>query len=139
MAERKPRRYTQRSKVTTIIAAELTSVAAAAAAAGIHENTVRYWMDSPEFVELRAKTREDMAAESSALAHKVLGSIQARLAEFEPRDLTILYGVLVDKGQLLSGQATSRHETITEGWDDHEKVALRDAIRGELDKREVGA
>lgn len=137
MAER--RRYTKRQKATTVIAAEMATVAAAAAAAGIPETTVRYWMDSPEFVALRAKTREDMAEEASTLAHKVLGEISRRLDEFEPRDMAILFGVLVDKGQLLSGQPTSRHESITEGWADHERVALRDAIRNELDRREVPA
>ena len=108
MAER--RKYTKRQKATVVIAAEMTSVAAAAKAAGIPEMTVHYWFDSPEFVELRTKTREDLAEETNALAHKVLGKITERIDEFEAKDLAILYGILTDKGQLLAGQATSRFE-----------------------------
>lgn len=133
------RRYTKRQKATAVIAAEMASVAAASDATGIPRKTLAYWMDDPEFALLRQKTREDMAEEAATLAHKVLGEISRRLSEFEPRDMAILFGVLVDKGQLLSGQATSRHESITEGWADHERVALRDAIRNELDRREVMA
>lgn len=125
MTER--RRYTKRQKVTAIIAAEMSSQRAAAEDLGIPETTLQYWMDSPGFAELRAKTREDMAEESSVLAHKVLERIKDTLSSFEPRDLTILFGVLVDKAQLLTGQATSRTETrdLTDTFDDHEREALR--------------
>ena len=131
MAEpRQHRKYTRRQKATAVIAAEMTTVAAAAEANGIPETTLAYWFDQPEFVALRAKTREDLAAESMALAHKTLGEIKRRLAEFEPRDLSILYGILTDKGQLLAGQATARVENrdLSAALDDHEKDALADAI-----------
>lgn len=121
------RTYSRRQKVTAVVAAEMTSTEAASEATGIPRTTLAYWMDRPEFVELRRKTREELAEESKALAHKALGEIQRRLAEFEPRDLTILYGVMVDKSQLLAGHATGRTETIalTDGLDDHEKATLR--------------
>lgn len=124
------RRYTKRQKVTAVMAAEMTSTEAAADQTGIPRTTIAYWMEEPEFVAIRQKTREELAEESKALAHKTLAEIKRRLAEFEPRDLTILYGVLTDKSQLLAGQATSRTETknITETLDDHEREALADAI-----------
>lgn len=124
------RRYSQRTKATAVIAAEMASVTAAAESTGIPRTTIAYWMEDPEFVALRQKTREDLADESKALAHKALGEIQRRLGEFEPRDLTVLYGVLTDKAQLLSGQATGRTETrtLTDGLDDHEREALRAVI-----------
>ncbi len=101
---------------------------------GIPPTTVQYWFDHPDFAAVRAKTREDLAEESMAMAHTVLGQIKARLNEFEPRDLSVLYGILTDKGQLLSGAATSRTETkdITETLDDHERQALRDLLTGIL-------
>lgn len=105
------RRYTKRQKATAVIAAELSTVAAAAESTGIPESTLRQWVQSPLYAELRAKTRDDMAEESSVLAHEVLGIIHSKLPNFEPRDLTILWGVLVDKSQLLSGAATSRTES----------------------------
>ena len=137
MTER--RRYTKRQKATAVIAAEMSSVAAAADQTGIPRTTVIHWMDQPEMVALRQKTREDLAAESMTLAHKALGEIQRRLPEFEPRDLTILFGVLTDKGQLLSGQATVRAETrdVTADLDDGEREALESAITGWLAKEQV--
>ena len=56
--------------------------------------------------------------------------IRSRIDEFEPRDLSVLWGILTDKAQLLSGAATSRTETraLTDSLADHEKEALADAI-----------
>lgn len=121
------RRYTKRQKATAVIAAEMSSVSAAAESEGIPESTLRRWMDHPDMAELRAKTREDLADEAKVLQQLAAAQIKARIAEFEPRDLTVLYGVMTDKAQLLSGQATMRTEnrTLTEGMDDHEREALR--------------
>lgn len=114
------RRYTRRQKAVAVIAAEMATVAAAAEGAGIPETTVRYWMERPEFVLLRAKTREDIAVETRTLAVKVLGEIERRIGDFEPRDLSILYGILTDKGQLLAGEATARteHRELLDGASD---------------------
>lgn len=125
--------------MTAVTAAAASSVLAAAEQSGIPESTLRYWLDKPEFAELRDKTREEAGKGWEVIQHLALARLRDLIPTMEARDLTILAGLAVDKSQLLTGQATSRHETITEGWDDHEKVALREAIRGELDKREVGA
>lgn len=121
------RQYSRRSKIGVVVAATMTSLADASAATGIPSSTIRYWLDSPEFADIRTKTREDMATEARVLAHRTLDAIRQRMAEFEPRDLTILFGVLVDKSQLLAGEATSRneHRDITDDLDDHERDALR--------------
>lgn len=137
MSER--RRYTRKTKTGVVIAAIASSVAAAAQNAGIPESTVHYWFDSAEFAELRKKTREDLAAESMGMAHKVLAEIQRRIGEFEPRDLSVLYGILTDKGQLLAGHATARAETRTlPTFDDHESTALAEVAR-ELIRERVNA
>ena len=128
MAER--RRYTKSQKMAAVIAAEFTTPQAAAEGLGIPQSNVYYWFNAPEFVELRKKTREDMAQETAALAHKVLGVITAKLPDYEPRDLNTLYGILVDKSQLLTGQATARSESrdITATLDDHERETLRKVL-----------
>lgn len=134
MAER--RRYTKRTKAGAVTKALASSAQAASEATGIPRRTIGYWMDSPEFAELRQKTREDMAEEASVLAHKTLEKIKDKLDQFEPKDLAVLFGILTDKGQLLSGGPTSRSEvSVTEGWDDHERMLLKDAIAAELGKR----
>ena len=124
------RRYTRRQKVTAVLAADMASMTAASEALDIPLTTIDYWMDLPEFVELRRKTREDQGEATRALGMKVLGEIRRRLPEFEPRDLSTLYGILTDKGQLLSGQATTRTETrdLTDTLDDHERAALRTVL-----------
>lgn len=131
------RRYTKRQKVTAVIAAEMSSVAAAAEQTGIPERTIGYWLDKPEFAELRTKTREDLAAGFHVIAHQAQERLQALIPTMEPRDLTILLGIATDKGQLLSGAATERTEVrdIASELDDHERRALRDAIDRELDSR----
>jgi hypothetical protein len=55
------RRYTKRQKVTAVLAADMTSVQAAAESTGIPRTTLIHWMDDPEMVELRQKTREQLA------------------------------------------------------------------------------
>lgn len=130
MAER--RRYSRKTKAAAIIAATVSTAAAAAEATGIPRTTIDYWLDQPEFVELRKKTREEMAAGSMVLAHLAADELgkKIRAGEVEPRDLATIYGIAIDKGQLLTGAATSRTETraLTEALDDHEKAQLRDAI-----------
>ena len=124
------RRYTKRQRVTAVIAAEMTSISAAARALGTNESTVRYWMDDPAFATYREKTRDELGPEGIALAHNVLGEIRRRLPEFEPRDLSTLYGILIDKAQLVSGHATSRTETrdITDTMTPEAVDALADEI-----------
>lgn len=121
------------------MAAVVSSVSAAAEAQGIPERTLGYWFDHPDFAAVRAKTRDDLAAESMGMAHKVLGEIQRRINEFEPRDLSVLYGILTDKGQLLSGAATSRTETraVTDGMDDHERAQLAEILREAIAEKEA--
>lgn len=124
------RRYNRAEKATTVIAAEMSSVAAAAQATGIPENTIRYWVDAPEFAELRVKTREESAEGFRILMHLAQARLHELVPTMEPRDLTILLGVSAEKAQLLSGGATARTETRTlvDELSDDEKQRLRDWI-----------
>ncbi len=127
---RTPRRYTKRQKATVVIAAEMSSVAAAAESSGIPESTVRYWMDDPELTELRAKTRVERAHAAQTMSLLVLAEIRRRLPEFEPRDLSVLYGIMVDKGQLMAGEATTRTEMrdITGNLPEADRELLSDRL-----------
>ena len=62
---------------------------------------------------------------------KVAEGLQA--GTFEPRDAIFAAEKATAAMQLLTGQATQRVETVTDGMNDHEKDALRavldDAIR----------
>ena len=72
-------RYTRRQKARAVIAAELTSPTQAAEASGIPRTTLIHWMDDPEMVELRLKTREELADDVRTLAHVALGTLVARI------------------------------------------------------------
>lgn len=127
-----PRHYAKRTKqqkLAAVVAAEMTNVAAASAATGIPESSIKYWLDQPEFVAFRAKTQADTAEEAGVLVHLIAREIAKRIAEFEPHDLSILYGIAIDKAQLLSGGPTDRTEHVTIGMDDHEREQLRDVLR----------
>jgi hypothetical protein len=104
------RRYTKRQKITAVVAAELTSGLAASQSTGISETNIRRWRDDPELAKYVDKTRDELADGTHMLAHRALEQIMLKLPDFEPRDLVTLFGVMVDKAQLLSGAATSRTE-----------------------------
>lgn len=105
------RHYTKRERITTVIAAELSSNLAAERATGIPESSIRRWRDDPELAKYIDKTRDELAEGTQLLAHRALEQISATLSKFEPRDLVMLFGVMVDKTQLLSGGATARTES----------------------------
>lgn len=124
------RRYTKAEKATVVIAAELSTAAAASQATGVPESTVRYWLDNPKYAELRVKTREEAAAGFSVLMYMAQERLRELIPTMEPRDLTILLGVSAEKSQLLGGGPTSRTETraLSDDFDDDEKQRLRDWI-----------
>lgn len=135
------RRYTRKEKVAAVSAAAASSVLAAAEQSGIPESTVRYWWHSAQFAELRDRTREQTAEDFAVIQHLGLARLVDLIPSMDARDLTVLVSMAADKSQLLSGGATSRTETrsLTEGFSDHERTALHDAIAAELERREVEA
>jgi transposase-like protein len=142
MAER--RRYTKAQKAEAVTVALGSSTMAAAEQTGIPRKTLAYWMDDPEYADLRQKTREQIAEGSMVLANLAQAELtrKVKAGEVEPRDLAVIYGIAIDKAQLLAGMATARTETrtLTDGLDDHEKQLLRDLIDGATaESAEAGA
>ena len=132
------RRYTKREKAEAVATATMTSTAAAAEKLGIPETTLAYWMKSQDFVELRAKTSEDVA--DTMWVTMQVGV--RRIAELIPQTddiakVGVAVGILYDKRALMTGGATDRTESrdITDRLDDHEAQLLGDAIRAELARR----
>ncbi len=106
--------------------ATLSTVEAAAAATGIPRTTIDYWMDQPEFVELRNKTRDAVADEFwTAIQVGVKEVAKGLLGDAPLRDKATAVGILYDKHALLTGSATSRTEArdITGTISDGELVA----------------
>lgn len=127
-------RYTKEQKAQAVTAALTSSTEAAAEQTGIPRSTLRYWLEHPEFAELRQTTRD-------ALAEQMWATIQIGVAEVARgikdadtpfRDKVIALGVLYDKHALLTGAATSRSESrdLTGTLSDAELVAaVREAER----------
>lgn len=106
------RRYTKVEKIAAVLAADASSTLAAAEANGIPRKTLAYWLDRPEFADLRHNAREGMAEDAlmvARLAWKKLGQAIAA-GELDARDLVIATGMATDKSQLLNGGATNRTE-----------------------------
>jgi hypothetical protein len=130
MSER--RHYTKKTKLAAVIAADMSGVVEAERQTGIPESTIRYWAAQPEFAEIRAKTREDLADEIKIVAHLAWERIaQAlRAGDMEPRDALFAAEKATSLRLLMSGDATSRTETrdITGSISDGElAAAIREA------------
>src|SRR6185369_6839784 len=109
MADR--RRYTKRQKAEAVAAATMTTPEAAADALGIPNTTIRYWLDQPEFVELRTKTRDEVGDQFWAAIQVGLDEVAKGLRSDAPlRDKSVALGILYDKHALLTGGATARSE-----------------------------
>ena len=137
MAER--RRYTKRQKVTAVIAAEASSLTAAAEQTGIPMRTIAHWREKPELAALASKTREEMAEGMKVIAQLAANRLVTLIPTMDARDLTVLLGVATDKGLLLSGEATARIERkdITNDLDDHEREQLAKVLREAVERSEV--
>jgi hypothetical protein len=124
------RRYTAKQKLATVMAAEMTSMTEASETSGIPLSTVKYWVDSPEFADIRAKTREDLAEGVGVVAHLAWSYVAKALrsGEMEPRDAIFAAEKATSLQILMTGGATARTETrdITGSLDDTD---VRDAIR----------
>ena len=126
------RRYSVAEKDAAVAEAARTSILAASQKLGIPERTVGYWYDSPEFADVRDKTKDQLAAGSVAMAILAQGELVRRIRSGKLSDqaLVAAYGVGIDKAQLLSGAATTRTESrsLVDGMDDHEREALRKVL-----------
>ena len=107
---RQHRRYPKATKAALILLADQTSINAAAEAGAVPPRTLGYWMDQPEYAELRLHARERMAEEALTVARKGWGLLAEKLPELEPRDLIDLVEMATSKALLMSGEATARTE-----------------------------
>uniref|UniRef100_A0A6M3LQW5 Uncharacterized protein n=1 Tax=viral metagenome TaxID=1070528 RepID=A0A6M3LQW5_9ZZZZ len=126
-------------KLAAIMAADMVGVVEAKRRTGIPASTIRYWMDRPEFVEFRTKTREDLAESVRTVAHLAWQRVAEGLArgDFEPRDILFAAEKSASLMQLLSGNPTERVESVTAGMNDHERAQLREVLQRAIAEKEV--
>lgn len=105
------RRYTKAEKADAVAAATLSSTEAAAEKTGIPRTTIAYWLDRPEFVALRQKTRDEVGERLWSAIQLGIDEVAKGLRSDAPlRDKATAVGILYDKHALLTGGATARSE-----------------------------
>lgn len=91
--------------------AVVDGAAAASQRTGIPENTIRTWMDTPEFVELRERTKEQVTGEWWAQVQKAFRrSIELLDKTDDPVKAATAGAIIFDKMSLSRGEATARTE-----------------------------
>jgi hypothetical protein len=106
------RRYTKAQKAEAVAAATISSTEAASESLGIPRTTIAYWLDQPEFVALRQKTRDQVAEAMWSAIQLGLDEVAKGLRGEAPlRDKATALGILYDKHALLTGGATGRTES----------------------------
>jgi hypothetical protein len=112
---------------------EVIGIRPAARQMGVPESTLRHWRDKPEMAQLRAETKDAVAADMWAgFQLGVARIIELLPTEKDLKAVAIATGVIFDKHALLTGGATHRSENrdITGSLSDGELIAaVREAER----------
>ena len=106
------RRYTKQQKAEAVAEATMTNSEVASEKLGIPQTTIRYWLDKPEFAELRTKSRDEVAERMWSVIQLGVDEIAKGIQGDAPlRDKATAVGILYDKHALLTGGATGRTES----------------------------
>lgn len=121
----------KRQKLAAVLAAESVGVVMAERETGIPESTIRYWMAKPEFAEIRARTRAELAEEYRVAAHVTIARLVELAPTMEARDVIFAVEKVATLAQLLSGGATGRIETreLLNGFADGEVEGVQEWLR----------
>lgn len=104
---------------------------------GVPERTIQEWMNRPEFAELRARSKDEVATEWWAGIQTIARSIFRDIESASVRDRAVALGIVAEKMLLIRGEATTRSESrdLTDDLDDHEAAVLGELVREELARR----
>jgi hypothetical protein len=140
------RRYTRREKAHAVGEALASSQEAASEKLGIPRRTIGYWMDQPEYADLRHKARDAVADELWTAIQVGIGEVAKGLKGDAPlRDKATAVGILYDKHALLTGMATARTEnrdltgTLSDADLDAAIAAAEAVVRGEAAPAPAGS
>ena len=103
-------RYTKADKAKVVALAEMKGQTVAAEETGIPLTTINQWYHKPEYVEMRTKTREDVAEQFWQAIQIGLRAVVAGIEDGKLSEKAIALGVLYDKYALMTGGATGRTE-----------------------------
>ena len=106
---------------------------------GIPKTTIDYWLDKPEFVQLRTTAREKVVEKLWVGVQVGVDVLTEGLRSDAPlHHKSDAFRALADRYALLNGEATERHEMggVTAGLNDHEREQLRTVLRQAIEERE---
>jgi hypothetical protein len=128
------------TRANAVAYAEVRGVTEAAKKFGVAPRNIRRWKDNPELAELVLSAREGLLDAMRAAIWVGMEEIHAGLVDpAEPlKDKANAVFGLMDRHQLMSGEATARTETrsLASGLDDHERAALKRVLLDELARRQ---
>ena len=138
--------YTEQFRAEALIALEANNgnILQTATQLSIGEATLRDWVaqirDIKETssdlaiatVELLPETRENFITELKTLRNKVLRHLDGIVHELKAREAAITLGILIDKTELLEGNATSRTAVVGNGETVDEAI---ERLNNELEQR----
>lgn len=78
------------------------------------ESTLRGWAKGvrrPDRPELRTMSREELRTSLGSLMHGIVAQMGGKLDEASFRDLSVGFGIVFDKYQLLTGESTANNNT----------------------------
>lgn len=114
----------------------------------VAEATIRTWVaenrdikeDSSDLAvataEILPETREEFIEELKTVRNKVLRQLHSNISDLKARESAVTLGILIDKTELLEGNATSRTAVIGSGETVNEAIAR---LTAELEFRTSGA
>jgi hypothetical protein len=130
------RRYTKADQARVVALAEMKGQTVAAEETGIPLTTINQWYHRPEYVDMRTKTREDVAEQFWQAIQIGLKAVVEGISDGKLSEKAIALGVLYDKYALMTGGATGRTESRE--LNDLPDSAYVDAIHAWRDLTRVG-
>lgn len=118
--------YTEQQRADTLVALEANggNILRTSEQTGVAQATIKTWLtESREQKtdlavaanELLPETREGFKTRLTSLRDKVLGHLEVNFEDLSARESVVALGILIDKVELLEGNATSRTAVVGSG------------------------
>jgi transposase-like protein len=133
----------QRAQALVVLESNGGNVLQTANQIGIDEKTIRNWVGQNSDLksdmaiataEILPDTREDFIDELKTVRNKVLRQLHDNIADLKAREAAVTLGILIDKTELLEGNATTRTAVVGSGETVNEAI---ERIKREIESRVV--
>lgn len=120
---RQHRRYSKARKAEVVGVAAVEGVTEAERQTGVPKETIQGWINRPEFAQMRTEKHEEVVATVWAAFQLGVNRIVELIPQTDDLSkVSVATGIIYDKLALMSGQATSRSESLTGDVDSRAKA-----------------